>query len=128
VREPGERLIGNAAIAVELEGGPPLLAGFENHGGRTYLGPAERPLGRILKGRGNNGSDGGEGVRGGARDTVIGTYLHGPLLPKNAAFADWLTATALGVAPGDLEPLDDELERAAHAAACQAAGAWIPTR
>ncbi len=123
VREPGERLIGNAAIAVELEGGPDLLAGFENHGGRTYLGAGEQPLGRILKGHGNNGSDGGEGVRGGPHRTVIGTYLHGPLLPKNAAFADWLTATAIGVEPGALAPLDDELELAAHAAARRAAGA-----
>ena len=122
VREPGERLIGNAAIAVELDGGPPLLAGFENHGGRTYLGAGAQPLGRILKGHGNNGSDGGEGVRGGPHRTVIGTYLHGPLLPKNAAFADWLTATALGLDPGDLAPLDDALELAAHGAARRAAG------
>jgi CobQ-like glutamine amidotransferase family enzyme len=123
VREPGERLIGNAAIAVELEAGPPLLAGFENHGGRTYLGPGERPLGRILKGHGNNGSDGTEGVRGGLHGTVLGTYLHGPLLPKNAAFADWLTATALGLEPRELQPLDDALELAAHGAARRAAGA-----
>jgi CobQ-like glutamine amidotransferase family enzyme len=122
VREPGERLIGNAAIAVGLEGGPSLLAGFENHGGRTYLGAGEQPLGRILKGHGNNGSDGGEGVRGGPHRTVIGTYLHGPLLPKNAAFADWLTATALGLDPGALAPLDDALEVAAHGAARRAAG------
>jgi lipid II isoglutaminyl synthase (glutamine-hydrolysing) len=123
VREPGERLIGNAVIAVELEGGPDVLAGFENHGGRTYLGPGEQPLGRILKGHGNNGSDGGEGVRGGPHRTVIGTYLHGPLLPKNAAFADWLAATAIGVEPGALAPLDDALELAAHGAARRAAGA-----
>jgi CobQ-like glutamine amidotransferase family enzyme len=122
VREPGDRLIGNVAIAVELEGGPSVLAGFENHAGRTYLGPGERPLGRVLKGYGNNGSDGGEGVRGGPHRTVIGTYLHGPLLPKNAAFADWLAATALGIAPGELPALDDELELAAHGAARRAAG------
>jgi lipid II isoglutaminyl synthase (glutamine-hydrolysing) len=122
VREPGERLIGNAAIAVALEGGPDVLAGFENHGGRTYLGAGEQPLGRILNGHGNNGSDGGEGVRGGPHRTVIGTYLHGPLLPKNAAFADWLTATALGRDPGWLAPLDDALEFAAHGAARRAAG------
>jgi CobQ-like glutamine amidotransferase family enzyme len=123
VREPGERLIGNAAIAVELEGGPLMLAGFENHGGRTYLGPGEQPLGRILKGHGNNGSDGTEGVRGGPHRTVLGTYLHGPLLPKNAAFADWLTATALALDPRELQPLDDALELAAHGAARRAAGA-----
>jgi CobQ-like glutamine amidotransferase family enzyme len=122
VREPGPRLIGNVAISVELEGGPSVLAGFENHGGRTYLGPGAAPLGRVLAGNGNNGRDGGEGVRGGPHGTVIGTYLHGPLLPKNTAFADWLIATALGIAPGDLLPLDDTLERAAHAAARRAAG------
>ncbi len=117
VREPGPRLIGNAAIELDLGHGPRVLAGFENHGGRTYLGADEQPLGRVLRGHGNNGRDGTEGVR---RGNVIGTYLHGPLLPKNAWFADWLIATALGRA--ELEPLDDELERAAHASARHAAG------
>src|SRR3954469_17299093 len=95
VREDGPRLIGNVAIEVELDGmdGPQVLAGFENHGGRTYLGDGEQPLGRVLRGHGNTGSSGHEGVR---RGTVIGTYLHGPLLPKNAWFADWLAATAVG--------------------------------
>lgn len=118
VREPGERLIGN--VAIEFDG--TVLAGFENHGGRTYLGPDARPLGRVLKGRGNNGKDGHEGVRGGAHGTVVGTYLHGPLLPKNAWFADWLIATSLGLDPTELAPLDDALEDAAHAAARRAAG------
>ena len=63
-----------------------------------------------------------EGVRGGPHGTVLGTYLHGPLLPKNAWFADWLTATALGLPPDELAPLDDALEDAAHAAARRAAG------
>ena len=121
VREPGSRLIGNVAIEVDLGTGPQVLAGFENHGGRTYLGDA-RPLGRVLSGHGNNGRDGAEGVRGGAHDTVVGTYLHGPLLPKNAWFADWLTATALGLHPDTLPPLDDALEDAAHLAARRAAG------
>jgi CobQ-like glutamine amidotransferase family enzyme len=121
VRVEGPRLIGNVAIEVELDSGPPhpprVLAGFENHGGRTELGPGERPLGRVLRGHGNNGRDGAEGViRGG----VIGTYLHGPLLPKNAWFADWLIARATGVDP--LPELDDELERAAHHDARRAAG------
>jgi CobQ-like glutamine amidotransferase family enzyme len=119
VREDGPRLIGN--VAIELAGGR-VLAGFENHGGRTRLGPAERPLGRVLKGHGNDGRSGFEGVRGGPRGTVIGTYLHGPLLPKNAWFADWLIGTALGLDPGALAPLDDALEDAAHAAARRAAG------
>jgi hypothetical protein len=120
VREQGPRLIGNVAIEVELRPGERhVLAGFENHGGRTYLGPGTAPLGRVLKGHGNNGKDGFEG----ARDRgVIGTYLHGPLLPKNAWFADWLIETALGM-DEPLAPLADELERAAHADARRAAGA-----
>jgi lipid II isoglutaminyl synthase (glutamine-hydrolysing) len=119
VREDGPRLIGN--VAIELGDGQ-VLAGFENHGGRTRLGPAATPLGRVLRGHGNDGRSGFEGVRGGPHDTVVGTYLHGPLLPKNAHFADWLTATALGIAPSELAPLDDALEDAAHAAARRAAG------
>ncbi len=118
VREDGPRLIGN--VAIELDGR--VLAGFENHGGRTRLGPGAQPLGRVLRGCGNDGRSGFEGVRGGPNGNVIGTYLHGPLLPKNAWFADWLTATALGLDPGALAPLDDALEDAAHAAARRAAG------
>ncbi len=119
VRADGPRLIGNVAIEVELEAGfPRVLAGFENHGGRTHLGPQARPLGRVLKGHGNNGRDGLEGVRAG---NVIGTYLHGPLLPKNAWFADWLIRTALAL-DSPLAPLEDELEAAAHADARRAAG------
>jgi CobQ-like glutamine amidotransferase family enzyme len=119
VRSDGPRLIGNVAIEVELDPGHRrVLAGFENHGGRTLLGPDAQPLGRVLSGHGNNGRDGHEGVR---RGKVIGTYLHGPLLPKNAWFADWLIATALDL-PGPLTRLDDSLEDAAHAEACAAAG------
>jgi lipid II isoglutaminyl synthase (glutamine-hydrolysing) len=119
VRGDGPRLIGNAAIEVELSSGTPrVLAGFENHGGRTHLGTSQAPLGRVLNGHGNNGSDGHEGARAGS---VIGTYLHGPLLPKNAWFADWLIETALGLAE-PLGPLDDEFEAAAHADARRAAG------
>ena len=119
VRSDEPRLIGNVAIEVELHPGTRrVLAGFENHGGRTRLGPGATPLGRVLKGHGNNGADGYEGVR---RDNVIGTYLHGPLLPKNAWFADWLIATALGI-DEPLEPLDDRLEADAHADARRAAG------
>jgi CobQ-like glutamine amidotransferase family enzyme len=119
VRGAGPRLIGNIAIEVELETGERhVLAGFENHGGRTRLGPKAKPLGRVLRGHGNNGEDGLEGVREG---NVIGTYLHGPLLPKNAWFADWLIARALRL-PDPLPRLDDELESAAHAEAQRAAG------
>jgi lipid II isoglutaminyl synthase (glutamine-hydrolysing) len=116
VREAGPRLIGNCAIEADLGNGPRVIAGFENHGGRTYLGFGEQPLGRVLAGHGNNGRDGFEGV---LRDNVIGTYLHGPLLPKNVWLADRLIELALGV---ELEPLDDELESAAHASARRAAG------
>jgi CobQ-like glutamine amidotransferase family enzyme len=117
VREPGPRLIGNCAIQADLGGGPRVIAGFENHGGRTYLGNGERPLGRVLSGQGNNGRDGFEGVH---RGNVIGTYLHGPLLPKNVWLADRLIELALGI---ELEPLPgDALEDAAHASARRAAG------
>ena len=120
VREEGPRLIGNVAIEVELPGidGARVLAGFENHAGRTYLGSGEQPLGRVLRGQGNTGASGFEGVR---RGNVVGTYLHGPLLPKNAWFADWLIATALGL-ERPLEPIDDALEDAAHGDALRAAG------
>ena len=119
VRADGPRLIGNVAIEVELDPGKRrVLAGFENHGGRTHLGPGSQPLGRVLSGHGNNGSDGFEGVQA---PGVIGTYLHGPLLPKNIWFADWLITRALGLAE-PLSALPDELEVAAHAEARRAAG------
>jgi lipid II isoglutaminyl synthase (glutamine-hydrolysing) len=119
VRSDEARLIGNVAIEVELDPNVRrVLAGFENHGGRTHLGRDAKPLGRVLKGHGNNGVDGYEGVRHG---NVIGTYLHGPLLPKNAWFADWLIQAALGL-DTPLEPLDDRLESDAHADARRAAG------
>jgi lipid II isoglutaminyl synthase (glutamine-hydrolysing) len=126
VREPGPRLIGNVAIEVSppllgarAGGRPRVLAGFENHGGRTYLGPRANPLGRVLRGHGNDGRSGQEGA---FRGHTIGTYLHGPLLPKNAWFADWLIATALGLDPAELPPLQDELEERAHVGALRAAG------
>ncbi|HKA66643.1 MAG TPA: glutamine amidotransferase [Solirubrobacterales bacterium] len=122
VREPGPRLIGNVAIETDLGSGPRLLAGFENHGGRTYLGADADALGRVVEGCGNNGRDGLEGVR---RDNLIGTYLHGPLLPKNAWLADHLIAVSLERrygTPPDLEPLDDAFEAAAHGSARAAAG------
>jgi CobQ-like glutamine amidotransferase family enzyme len=115
VREDGPRLIGNIAITLE-EG---VLVGFENHAGRTRLGPDQPPLGRVLSGHGNDGHSGFEGAR---RDNVLGTYIHGPLLPKNAWLCDWLIARALAVEPETLAVLDDALEDAAHASALHAAG------
>jgi lipid II isoglutaminyl synthase (glutamine-hydrolysing) len=124
VREDAPRLIGNVAIEAFLDGPGTgrgrVLAGFENHGGRTYLGDGEQALGRVLKGRGNDGQSGLEGAR---RGSTIGTYLHGPLLPKNVWFADWLIAQALRIDEQELAPLDDELEREAHLGARRAAGA-----
>jgi CobQ-like glutamine amidotransferase family enzyme len=124
VRETGPRLIGNVAIEVEslksaAFGGVHVLAGFENHGGRTYLGAGQQPLGRVLAGHGNDGRSGMEGAR---TANTIGTYLHGPLLPKNVWFADWLIARALGIDPDELAPLEDEIERQTHLSARHAAG------
>jgi CobQ-like glutamine amidotransferase family enzyme len=122
---PAPRLIGNVAIEVRLEGSASgdgearVLAGFENHGGRTYLAAGQQPFGHVLKGHGNDGRSGLEGARSA---NVIGTYLHGPLLPKNVWFADWLIASALGLDPGALAALDNALEDEAHRSACRAAG------
>lgn len=119
VRDDGPRLVGNVAIEVQLAGmaGPRRLAGFENHGGRTTLGSGQAPLGRVLSGHGNDGRSGFEGAVSG---NTIGTYLHGPLLPANAWFADWLILAATGL--DELAPLPDELERRAHGSALAAAG------
>ena len=108
------RMIGNISIDCELRPGEPMtVVGFENHAGRTRLGEGVRPLGRVLHGHGNNGRDGGEGVHTGR---TIGTYIHGPLLPKNPALADHLIGAALERRHGTvaLEPLDDRLEGMAH--------------
>jgi len=108
------RLIGDVLLEVELDGMTTTVAGFENHAGRTLLDPGATALGRVLAGHGNDGTSGLEGCRVAA---AIGTYLHGPLLPRNPILADWLLARALEHAGGDgaLEPLGDELERLAHA-------------
>lgn len=104
---PGDqarRLIGNVAAEIvhpdTLAG--TVIVGFENHGGRTHLGSKMKPLAKIIKGNGNNGDDGWEGA---VYKNSIGSYFHGPLLPKNPAIADWLISRAVGT----LAPLDDTL-------------------
>lgn len=90
------------------------IVGFENHGGRTYLGKGVKPFARVLKGSGNNGEDGTEGA---LYNNCIATYSHGPFLPKNPHIADWLIGKALEVKYGkaaELKPLDDGLEWKAH--------------
>jgi len=106
------RMIGDVLVESDIG----LIAGFENHAGRTRLGPGAEPLGRVVSGYGNDGESGYECCRVGR---AIGTYLHGPLLPRNPRLADWILAQALahrsGGEPPELEPLDDELEGEAHA-------------
>ncbi len=119
------RMIGNVLLECELEPGERrTLAGFENHAGRTYLDAGADPLGRVLAGFGNDGESGFEGCRIGR---AIGTYLHGPLLPRNPWLTDWLLAQAAahrsgGSAPS-FDPLDDSLETEAHAVAAARARA-----
>lgn len=117
-----KRCIGNVVIESEIGGQRLTLAGFENHAGKTYLDPGQQPLGRVISGYGNNSEDKTEGI---VCRNAIGTYLHGPLLPKNPAFAEYLIRQALrhrhgeGVAP--LSPIDHSLEDQAHAVAVKAA-------
>ena len=106
------RMIGDVLLECELDAGAKhMLAGFENHAGRTLLDPEATPLGRVVFGFGNDGESGFEGCRLGR---AVGTYLHGPLLPRNPWLADWLLAQALAHAtdgdPPTLRPLEDELE------------------
>jgi CobQ-like glutamine amidotransferase family enzyme len=109
------RMVGNLLIENGTGFGATLV-GFENHSGQTYLGPSAQPLGRVVVGNGNNGEDGTEGARYRA---AVGTYLHGPVLPKNPALTDWLIHAGLQRRLGDgveLPALDDARELAAHAA------------
>jgi CobQ-like glutamine amidotransferase family enzyme len=117
------RMIGDVLLECELDPGVRrTVAGFENHAGRTRLDPGAEPLGRVIAGFGNDGESGYEGVRVGR---AIGTYLHGPLLPRNPWLADWLLSQALAHATGgdppDLTPLPDRLETAAHAVSAERA-------
>ena len=107
------RMIGNIVVQSDDFG---ELVGFENHSGRTFLGPQARPLGYVRKGFGNNGEDRTEGCR---YRNAIGTYLHGPILPKNPKLADFLIHAALirRYGPIDLPPLDDRQEEQAHQSA-----------
>ncbi len=107
------RMIGNYVFRCGPTSGGSLVVGFENHTGKTRLGPGVEPLGQVLAGFGNNGEDGTEGAR---YHNVFGTYSHGPLLPKNPAFCDFLLLTALRRKYGsaELQPLDDAAELAAH--------------
>ena len=110
-----DRMIGNFAYRLGEESGGSVVIGFENHGGRTHLGPGLSPLGTVLKGFGNNGADHTEGVRW---KNIFGTYSHGPVLPKNPDFCDHILRTALirKYGAAELAPLDDAAERAAHQA------------
>jgi lipid II isoglutaminyl synthase (glutamine-hydrolysing) len=117
-----DRLIGNVIAKINWENlihqpsaisHQPSIVGFENHGGRTILGKNAKPFATVIKGFGNNGEDGTEGV---IYKNAIGSYLHGPLLPKNPEIADWLIKKALEIkykTPIDLEPLDKRLEEKA---------------
>jgi CobQ-like glutamine amidotransferase family enzyme len=110
------RMIGDVLLDCELDPGVRrTIAGFENHAGRTRLDEGATPLGRVVHGFGNDGESGYEGCRVGR---ALGTYLHGPLLPRNPWLADWLLAQALahrmGGDPPELEPLPDDLEAEAH--------------
>jgi lipid II isoglutaminyl synthase (glutamine-hydrolysing) len=117
------RMIGDVLLECELEPGVRrTLAGFENHAGRTLLDRGAHPLGRVIAGFGNDGESGYEGCRMGR---AVGTYLHGPLLPRNPWFADWVLSQSLAHASGGdppvLEPLADELEAEAHAVSARRA-------
>jgi hypothetical protein len=118
------RMIGDILLECELARGERrTLAGFENHAGRTFLDAGAEPLGRVLYGFGNNGEDDYEGCRAGR---VVGTYLHGPLLPRNPWLADWLLGQALArsaAEPPALAALSDELEERARAVAADRARA-----
>lgn len=112
-----ERMIGNFCFDCEFlksESCDGIIVGFENHSGRTYLGPLVKPLGKIIKGYGNNGEDGFEGA---TYKNVFCSYSHGSLLPKNPALADHLISLALKQKYKDfvsLQKLNDEFEDLAH--------------
>ena len=109
-----KRLIGNIVVKLAQDGKKYIFTGFENHGGRTYLGKSAKPFAQVIKGYGNNGKDKTEGM---IYKKAIGTYLHGPILPKNPELADWLIEKALERKYKKkiyLEKLDDRLENKAR--------------
>ena len=112
--KPG-RLIGNYSFRCYPISGGSTVLGFENHSGRSFLGPDASPLGKVINGFGNNGEDKTEGVR---YKNVFGTYSHGPVLPKNPELCDFILKTALEHKYGkcQLSSLDDDAEQRAHAA------------
>lgn len=124
-RHPGpraDRCIGDVVIETDFG----VMAGFENHGGRTYLAPGQMALGTVVRGHGNNAEDGREGAR---YKNFIGTYLHGSLLPKNPRLTDELILQALRRKYGptvELPELDDSVEMAAHQAAVETAARRSP--
>ena len=113
-----QRMIGNYKFQCSDSMGGSVVVGFENHSGKTWLGNGVEPLGRVLAGFGNNGEDGTEGVH---YKNLIGTYSHGPLLPKNPELCDIIVLTALSRKYGitELEKLDDTAETEAHDAMCR---------
>lgn len=117
-----KRCIGNVVVESWLGGERMVLAGFENHAGKTYLAAGQQPLGRVISGYGNNSEDKTEGI---VYRNAIGTYLHGPLLPKNPDLAEHLVYQALvhryGKGVEELSPIDHTLEDEAHAVAVRAA-------
>ena len=122
-KHPGDqakRLIGNAAAEIiqnsefRIQNIAATIVGFENHGGRTYLGKGVKPFARVIRGFGNNGEDGYEGA---VYKNCIGSYFHGPILPKNPSLADWLISRALEIKYRknvELTSLSDEMEWQAH--------------
>ena len=126
-----KRITGNIVVRCGLWDPPRTLVGFENHAGRTFLGKGVQPLGRVLHGRGNNGSDKTEGV---IYRHVIGTYMHGSLLPKNPWLTDYLLAKALAYRGQSFvfKELDQTFEEQAHQTAVRLAGSrlhkWRATR
>jgi len=116
-----KRMIGNIVTRSSLWKPPQTLAGFENHAGRTYLGPTVRPLAEVIKGFGNNGEDKTEGA---VYKNVIGTYLHGALLPKNPWLTDYLLKQAVSYRRQQFrfDPLNDSIELQAHRSAIHLTG------